>query len=444
MFQSGRLACLHPHGARQGFWLLFFTSDVMRNRTIALIACLTAVGCATTPRPITIPAPQTVYAKAAAPLITAPRQEQASRPADVFPSTGGVMLPGGTIRTRGAVRAMVMSLSFGSREPAFSDVSVASWIVGSAIENHERGTAGALSLASNEAFRLDGSVFPHLVQPDGHPDSLLARDPSGASLAPLLRDAISHWSRIVNLGTFDNDGPDGKPQSGDDDGAVDLSIVVLETDSTTALARVDINASVPAHKDGSGKVRIPSVYVLAIPRSRAATLPPRYSLGLIMGALGVPASEAFFPASFNSPRAISTVARIELGWASARWIERSSDYLVDDDAVMIVPVVDVDNHQEMYLIERDGRLAYITHVVRLPTGRYSTVSASVMAPADADKTYLLTRSGKVGGPRMVLTWPAGGNLSANIALTSPAQSPPPAWLKVPAPVVAAPDSQNPM
>ncbi len=42
----------------------------------------------------------------------------------------------------------------------------------------------------------------------------------------LMREAVTHADSTVDFGQFDNDGPDGIPNSGDDDGVVDLAVFV--------------------------------------------------------------------------------------------------------------------------------------------------------------------------------------------------------------------------
>jgi M6 family metalloprotease-like protein len=85
------------------------------------------------------------------------------------------------------------------------------------------------SLASGGAFTLKGRVtawvqttIPSALQGTG-------------VLGPLAQDdyviqAIQGVERDVDFGQYDNDGPDGLPNSGDDDGAVDGGIAVLNSD----------------------------------------------------------------------------------------------------------------------------------------------------------------------------------------------------------------------
>lgn len=49
---------------------------------------------------------------------------------------------------------------------------------------------------------------------------------AGAQLASLIQDAVQAADATVNFGQYDNDGPDGVPNSGDDDGVVDFIALV--------------------------------------------------------------------------------------------------------------------------------------------------------------------------------------------------------------------------
>jgi M6 family metalloprotease-like protein len=87
----------------------------------------------------------------------------------------------------------------------------------------------AFSLASGGAFRLKGQVTPWV-------QTTVASSLSGDGIyGPTLRDdyvieALLGIEDEVDFGLFDNDGPDGLPNSGDDDGVVDGGIAVMNSD----------------------------------------------------------------------------------------------------------------------------------------------------------------------------------------------------------------------
>jgi M6 family metalloprotease-like protein len=87
----------------------------------------------------------------------------------------------------------------------------------------------AFSLASGGAFTLKGRVTPWV-------QTAVSSSLQGPGIyGPLLQDdyvigALLGIEDDVDFGLFDNDGPDGLPNSGDDDGVVDGGIAVLNSD----------------------------------------------------------------------------------------------------------------------------------------------------------------------------------------------------------------------
>jgi M6 family metalloprotease-like protein len=87
----------------------------------------------------------------------------------------------------------------------------------------------AFSLASDGDFTLKGRVTSWV-------QTTVASQMSGpGNLGPTAQDdyviqAVSGVEREVDFGIYDNDGPDGLPNSGDDDGVVDGGIAVMNSD----------------------------------------------------------------------------------------------------------------------------------------------------------------------------------------------------------------------
>ena len=79
---------------------------------------------------------------------------------------------------------------------------------------------------SRGQFRIDGSVLPTWYS---------ARSPASAYIQPvgsftdMAREIIQDVDRDIDLGRYDNDGPDGLPNSGDDDGYVDFLFIVVRS-----------------------------------------------------------------------------------------------------------------------------------------------------------------------------------------------------------------------
>ena len=87
---------------------------------------------------------------------------------------------------------------------------------------------GLYSEMSLGVFSITGTVLPWLDMP--HPRSYY--EPAGETygeLAAFLRDALLLADPKIDFGEFDNDGRDGIPNSGDDDGYVDVAAFIYAT-----------------------------------------------------------------------------------------------------------------------------------------------------------------------------------------------------------------------
>ena len=73
-------------------------------------------------------------------------------------------------------------------------------------------------------LNLTGTVFPYTTVPndDAHYEGDDNGLPPSGQTGELMEDALDLLDPTVDFGQFDNDGPDGMPNSGDDDGIVDL------------------------------------------------------------------------------------------------------------------------------------------------------------------------------------------------------------------------------
>jgi len=79
---------------------------------------------------------------------------------------------------------------------------------------------------SNGVFDFNGTVigWTDLPQPRGTYETTTAGVPDIFGNVPqFLRDALAGADTVVDFGQYDNDGPDGVPNSGDDDGYVDTA-----------------------------------------------------------------------------------------------------------------------------------------------------------------------------------------------------------------------------
>ena len=78
-------------------------------------------------------------------------------------------------------------------------------------------------------FTVSGSVLPWVDMP--HPTSYyeLTDEDRFGNVAAFLHDALVLADPLINFGEFDNDGLDGVPNSGDDDGYVDVAAFIYAT-----------------------------------------------------------------------------------------------------------------------------------------------------------------------------------------------------------------------
>lgn len=127
-----------------------------------------------------------------------------------------------------SIRLPVILAAYSDVAPSVQSSEFANRLFGS----HETGTmAGYYSEVSRGKFSLDGDILGWytLPQPLSYyagagplgDESLFPASPGG-----LVAQAVAAADANVDFGLYDNDGPDGVPNSGDDDGVVDALFVV--------------------------------------------------------------------------------------------------------------------------------------------------------------------------------------------------------------------------
>jgi M6 family metalloprotease-like protein len=81
---------------------------------------------------------------------------------------------------------------------------------------------------SRGVFTMDGTVtsWIPLPQPSAYYDPSVSTDDTFGRTFEFLRDALTGADPGMDFGQFDNDGPDGRPNSGDDDGFVDAAAFI--------------------------------------------------------------------------------------------------------------------------------------------------------------------------------------------------------------------------
>ncbi len=83
---------------------------------------------------------------------------------------------------------------------------------------------------SSGQFSMTGEVLPRVYASQSAMDRYLSGDTGGrGDFGRFTREILDAADADVDFGRFDNDGPDGLPNSGDDDGAVDLVLLVTQS-----------------------------------------------------------------------------------------------------------------------------------------------------------------------------------------------------------------------
>ena len=134
------------------------------------------------------------------------------------------------VRLFGTSRLLVIAARFSDGAPAPLTTSV----LQSQLFSGRGGgpVTESFALASDGGFTLQGRVTSWVttdVTVEGFSQSGAAGTPSG--LQRYITDAIRLVNGEVDFGLYDNDGPDGFPNSGDDDGVVDGGIAIFNSET---------------------------------------------------------------------------------------------------------------------------------------------------------------------------------------------------------------------
>lgn len=330
-------------------------------------------------------------ATAAAPAGGARRAGRAAAPlpAGLIASDGMARLPGARVPGVGPVQALVVPVSLGGQAPVRDEAALLHEVFGGG------GAAGgtlaeALLAASGGKFRLSVSAVAPLV--DRRPSAALS---DAGRLRALALASLRSWSEKMNLAAFDNDGADGVPASGgsaDDDGVVDLLMVTVESDRPFPSLTLRDGVGVPA-RGRRGTVNSGPIHVLGLEREGGDPLAP--AIGLVLDALGLEASERFFPTGF--PRMISTLARVRLGWIPTRVVEAATaPERVPAGEALLIHLKDMPGGSGFWLLENDGRWTFASRVVRTPEGRFAPTEVRVWEPGRAMELPLSRQLGVLG------------------------------------------------
>ena len=120
--------------------------------------------------------------------------------------------------SHGAVHALVVFAKFRGEQPS---VTTAPTFAGRLFDPDLPGSLTHFyTTMSSGQFQLTGTVLPRRYESRGAAGTYL--DPTdGGEYGRFAREVLHAVDDDVDCGEFDNDGPDGVPNSGDDDGYVD-------------------------------------------------------------------------------------------------------------------------------------------------------------------------------------------------------------------------------
>lgn len=135
-------------------------------------------------------------------------------------------LQGAGAALTGTLRVPVVLGTYAGFTPAYTPAQIQGRLFGSSSAGYT--AKSYYQEISRGVFTLDGTVTPWytLPQPASYYDPSAATDPTFGRIAEYLRDALAAVNPAFDWGQFDNDGPDGVPNSGDDDGYVDAATFI--------------------------------------------------------------------------------------------------------------------------------------------------------------------------------------------------------------------------
>lgn len=345
-------------------------------------------------------------------------QGAARLPAAFSPTLGRKPLPGATLAGISAVNALVVPISLGEHIPALNeDVLLAQYF---GAHGQANGTlAQALDRESDGAFRFSAQVLPMLVNPQAR---FSTRAPTSREIESLAREVLTSWGRETDLRAFDNSGIDGVAGSPDDDGAIDLLFLVVETAHGFQPFTLAEGFTLST---GGSRVRTGPVHVIP---AAGGTLPDlRVPLDQVLASLGLAPAERFFPTGY--PRTISSVGRARLGWLGVQPTQMGGSYALESGNAMVVPLSDLAADAGFWLVERSRERVYTSRVALRPDGHYQ-VTDSVHWTRGEEQPLPLSYQMGMRGPLAMVSWASGASapsirVGGGTATARPAL--PPTW-----------------
>lgn len=285
-------------------------------------------------------------------------------------------LPHAEVNARGLVRGLALPVSLGGKQPSREPHEYASALFG------PDGYLANFAEMSGGRLRVEVDVFPALMDPTVSDIEIAGTIGARDKVQRLTRRVYNEWTGRANFARYDNDGPDGRPMSGDDDGRIDLGYLVIETNAYPALLEVEPSMELSVGLGGRLRLDAPRTHVLAIPPKEAGDVVGEDLLNFhtlkFFDALGVPFNEAFFPAPLENK--ISTAAKIRLGWMDVVTVRKPGTYFVESPRIGVVLPIAESGDKLFWLVERRDGILYISQAMH-EKERLKTLAVYAYAPS---------------------------------------------------------------
>lgn len=315
---------------------------------------------------------------------------------------------GSSIPSQGVVRAIVLPVSLGGSRPTWSERDIAEQVFG------RNGLAAEILRLSDGTLRLEADIFPPLVESKVSDIDIIESLDAEKNLLGLGRRLVDEWARRANLAQYDNDGPDGRPMSGDDDGRVDLLYVVIETPGYPALMTLPIHTDVPVGRGGRLSLRADVAHVIPLPPVGSnvdLAITPELRLLQFLAVLGVDPATARFPRPLDNE--ISTATRVQLGWAPFVEVRQGGTYTLSS-GVLVLPV-DGRERGRAWMVEHRSGSVLVSSVVR--SGE-RTETLSVVRYSDPTRSIVLPLGPEGSRQEAVINW-SNGSTELRIQIDRP-------------------------
>lgn len=308
-------------------------------------------------------------------------------------------LPHAELNARGLIRGVAFPVSLGGKQPSRDPHEYAAALFG------PEGYLAEFTEMSGGRLRVEIDVFPALMDPAISDLDIAGTIGARRNVERLTRRVYEEWAARANFARYDNDGPDGRPMSGDDDGRIDLGYLIIETNAYPAILEVGPAMELPVGLGGRLRLDAPRTHVLAIPPKEIGDVVGEDLLSFhtlkFFDALGVPFNEAYFPAPLENQ--VSTAAKIRLGWMDVVTVREPGTYFVESPRIGVVLPIAKTNNKLYWLIERRDGILYVSQALR-EKDRFKTLSVYAYAPAP-DPIALPLSTNEKDTIEALLDWP---------------------------------------